>query len=142
DFWKTSLAQILHVLGDDFAFEAALFSLTPELNEQAVAQIPRAHARRIKTLDECKHLLEIFLRDAGAKRHFFRCALEKPVIVDVAYDQLCRFAIAGVEHGLVQWRHQMLLKRFLHSDGIKKELALIFRLPETAGVAARLRHVI
>ena len=123
-------------------FEAALFSLTLELYEQTVAQIPRAHARRIKTLDERKHLLEIFLRDTGAERHFFRRALEKPVIVDIAYDQFCRFAILGVEHGLVQLRHQILLKRFLHSDGIKKELALIFRLLGTAGVAARLRHVI
>src|SRR5438876_4951733 len=36
----------------------------------------------------------------------------------------------------------MLLKRFLHSDGIEKELALIFRFLRTAAIAARLRHVI
>src|SRR5439155_9910128 len=36
----------------------------------------------------------------------------------------------------------MLLKRFLHSDGIEKELALIFRFLRPAAVAARLRHVI
>src|SRR5438876_3871822 len=36
----------------------------------------------------------------------------------------------------------MLLKRFLHSDGIEKELALIFRFLRTAAVAARLRHVV
>src|SRR6266852_8901278 len=36
----------------------------------------------------------------------------------------------------------MLLKRFLESDGIEKELAVVFCFLRTAVVAARLRHVI
>ena len=94
---KRRLPKILHVLGDDFVFEAVLFAVAFQLNEQAFAQIARAHARRIKALDEREHVLEIFLGDAGIQRHLFRRGLEKTVVVDVADDELGGFAIVRVQ---------------------------------------------
>ena len=130
------------MLGNDFVFEAGLSSFALELNEQTFAQISRAHAGRIKALDEREHVLEVLLRDAGVERHFLRCSLKKSVVVDVADDELGRLAIAGIEHVLVELPHEMLLERLLRGDGIEKELPFIFRFLRTAAVAARLRHVI
>src|SRR5205814_4278469 len=80
------------------------------------------------------------------QRHFLRGALEKSVVVDVADDQLRSFSVVGAEYGLVQLRDQILLKCFLDSNGIKKELAFLVCLLRTAPAieagAGRLRHVI
>ena len=86
--------------------------------------------------------LEIFLRDAGVQRHLFRRGLQKSVVVDVADDQLGRLAIIGIERGLVELPHQMLLQRLLRRDGIEEKLALVFLFLRAAAVTARLRHVI
>ena len=101
NFGKAPLAQIFHVLRDNFVFEAAFFPFTLQLNEQTLAQIARAHASWIEALDERKHFLEIFLRNSGTECHFFRRALEKSVVIDVANDQLRCFAIVGIERGLI-----------------------------------------
>src|SRR5439155_8166914 len=142
NFRKAPLAQIFHVLRDNFVFEAAFFPFTLQLNEQTLAQIARAHASWIEALDERKHLLEILLRNSRVECHFFRRALQKSVVVDVADDHFCRLTIIGTERRLVQLSYQILLKRFLRGDGIEKELALVFCFLRTAVVAARLRHVI
>jgi hypothetical protein len=55
--------------------------------------------------------------------------LKESVVVDVANDQLRGFAIAGVQDALIQLSQQILLKRFLHGNGIEKELSLVFRFP-------------
>ena len=83
----------------------------------------------MKTLYQRQHFLEIFLGGSRIQRHFFRCALEKSVVIDVANDQLSRFAVAGVEGGLIQLSQKILLKSFLHGDGIEKELPLVLRFP-------------
>ena len=113
-----------------------------QLNEQALAQVARADAGRIKALDEQEHRLEIFLRDAGIERHVLGRDLEKTVVVDVADDELGGLAIVGVERRLVELTHEVLLKRFLRRDGIEKELALLLLVLRTGAVAAGLRHVI
>ena len=128
--------------GDDLVFEAALSALAFQLNQQTFPQIARADAGRIKALDERKDVLEVFLGNAGVERHLLRRGLKKSVIVDVADDQLRRFAIVAVEHRLVELSHEVLLERFLRRDRIEKELALFFRLLRAAAVATRLRHVI
>src|SRR5947199_8756140 len=92
----------------------------------------RADARRIKSLDQSQHLLEIFLWNTRVQRHFLRRALEKSVIIDIANDELRSFAISGTEQALVQLPDQVLVKRFLHRNGIERKLALIFRFPQTA----------
>ena len=80
------------------------------------------------------------------QRHFLRGALEKSVVVDVPDDQLSSFPIIGAEHGLVQLRDEILLKRFLDWNGIEQELALLVCFLRTAPTievrAGRLRHVI
>jgi hypothetical protein len=72
--------------------------------------------------------------------------LEKSVVVDVAYDQLRSFPVISAEHGLVQLRDEILLKRFLDWNGIEQELALLVCFLRTAPAievgAGRLRHVI
>ncbi len=82
------------------------------------------------------------MRDAGVHRHLFRRGLEESVVVDVADDELGRFAIVTAQGGLVQLPDEVLLERFLGGDGIEKELAFFFILLRAATVAARLRHVI
>src|SRR5262244_2569450 len=57
DLRETPLAQILHVIGDDLVFQAVLPSFALELDQQTLAQISRAHARRMKTLDQREHVL-------------------------------------------------------------------------------------
>ena len=113
-----------------------------QLNEQALAQVARADAGRIKALDEREHELEILLRDAGIHRHLFRRGLEEAVVVDVADDEFGGLAIVAAQRGLIQLPDEMLLQRFLGGDGIEKELALFLVLLRAAAVAARLRHVI
>ena len=142
DLREAPFAEIVHVIGNDPIFEALLPSVALELNEQALAQVARADARRIKALDEREHELEILLGDAGVHRHLFRRGLEKTVVVDVADDQLGGLAIVAAQGGLVELPHQMLLQRLLGRDGIEKELPLFFVLLRAAAVAARLRHVI
>src|SRR5438874_2704528 len=61
DFGKTPPAQILHVFGHDFVLQAILFSFSPQLNEQTLAQIARANSWRMKTLYQRQHFFEIFL---------------------------------------------------------------------------------
>src|SRR5437016_14502467 len=104
----------------------------------------RADARRIKSLDQSQHLLEIFLWNTRVQRHFLRRALEKSVIIDIANDELRSFAISGTEQALIQLPDQALVKRFLHRNGIERKLALILRFPRTArasrAVARRLRQ--
>ena len=139
---KSPLAEIRHVLGHDPVLQAASPSVALQLNEQALTQIARAHARRIKALDEREHGLEILLGDARVHRHLFRSGLEKTVVVDVADDQFGDLAIVAAQRGLVELPHQMLLQRFLGGDRIEKELPLFFVLLRAAAVAARLRHVI
>ena len=92
------LPEILHVLGNDLVFEAVAFAVAFQLNQEAFAQIARAHARWIEALDEREHVLEILLRDAGVHRHLFRSGLEKTVVVDVADDELGGLAIVRVQH--------------------------------------------
>ena len=116
DLGKAPFAQVLHVVLDDFVFEAVSFSFALELDEKTFPQIARADARRIKALDEQQHRLEIFLGDAGVERHFFGGGLEKSIVIDVADDQLRGFAIVGVERRLVELTHEMLLQRFLGGD--------------------------
>src|SRR5213595_598115 len=130
------------MLGDDFVFEAILPPVAFQLNEETLPQIARAHARWIKTPNQGQHSLKILLWDAGIERHLFRRALEKAVVVDVANDQFRGLAVSGIERRLIQLSDQILLQRFLGGDGIKKELASIFRVLRTSAVAARLRHVI
>ena len=127
---------------DDLVFEAALFPGALELNEQALAQIARADAGRVKALDEQEHRLEIILRDAGIERHLFRRDLEEAVVVDVADDQFGRLPIVRIQGGLVKLTHEVLLKGFLGRDGIEEELAFFLIVLRTGAVAARLRHVI
>ena len=72
--------------------------------------------------------------------------MEKSVVVDVADDQLRSFPVVGAEHGLVQLRDEILLKRFLDRNGIEQELTLLVCVLRTAPAievgAGRLRHVI
>ena len=136
DLGEAPLAQVLHVVLDDFVFEAVSFSFALELNEEAIAQIARADTGWIKALDEQEHRLEIFLGDAGVERHVFGRDLEETVVVDVADDQLGGLAIVGIEGRLIELTHEMLLERFLRCDGIEKELALFFFVLGTRAVAA------
>ena len=116
------------MLGDDLVFKAVLFPLAFQLDEQTLPQISRAHALRIKSLNQPQHSLEIFLWDAGVERHLFQRALEKAVVVDVANDQFRGLAVRGIERRLIQLPDQILLQRFLGGDRIKKELSFIFCL--------------
>ena len=86
NFRKASPAQIIHVFRNDLVLQAAFFSLSLELNKQTLAQIARPDSWRIKTLDQCQHFLEIFLGNSRVQRHFFRSALEKPVVINITDD--------------------------------------------------------
>ena len=44
-------AEVVHVLGNNSVLEAMFLSLSPQLNQQTLAQIARANSRRIKCLD-------------------------------------------------------------------------------------------
>ena len=112
------------------------------MNEQALPQIARADAGRIKALDEQQHRLEILLGDAGIERHVLGRDLEESVVVDIANDELGGLAIVGIQGGLVELPHEVLLERLLSGDGIEKELALFLIILRTRTVAAGLRHVI
>src|SRR5205085_9139913 len=67
---------------------------------------------------------------------------EKTVVVDIADDELRGFSIVGIERGLVELTHQMLLQSFLGRDRVEEELALLFVVLGSGAVAAGLRHVI
>jgi hypothetical protein len=112
------------------------------LNEEAFAQIARAHARWIETLDEREHVFEIVAGDASIERHFFRSGLKKPIVVDIADDELSGFAVVRIQHLLIKLRHQVLLQGLGGGDGIEKELAFFFVFMGPGAVAAGLRHVI
>ena len=44
-------AEVFHVLGNNSVLDTVFFSLSPQLNQQTLAQIARANSRRIKCLD-------------------------------------------------------------------------------------------
>ena len=128
DFGETAFAQILHVFGNDLVFETVSFAGALQLNEQALLQIPRADARRIKALDKGEHVLKIFLWNAGVEGHFFRRGLQEPIVIDVPDDEFGCFTIIRVQDLLIQLRHQVLLQSLLGDDRVEKELSFFLIL--------------
>ena len=47
-------------------------------------------------------MFEIVPGDAGIERHFLRGGLEKPIVVDVANDELSGFAVVRIQHLLIK----------------------------------------
>ena len=110
------LSKRIHELTDNFVFERVLLPRALHLQHQTFPQIPRAHTRWMKALNQGEHILEIFFRDPGVERHLFRSGLQKTVIVDVADDQFRGLAIVSVQKVLIELSHQMLLERLLGRD--------------------------
>ena len=58
---KAVLGELFHVLRNNPALEAVFFSLSPQLNQQTLAQITRANSRGIKELNQRQYPFEIVL---------------------------------------------------------------------------------
>ena len=127
---------------DHRVFERILFPRALELQHQALAQIPRADARRLHRLNLLQNRLGHVHRETLGRREFLDGALQKSVFINVADQHFGNPLLALVEFRSPHLLDQKLLKRLLDRQRIEHELPLLLVLGRRAHGQVRLRKMI
>ena len=79
----TALPEVVDVPVHDSVFEAAFLSEPMELDQQALAQVPRRDSDRMERLDDGEHPVERSLVHSRVLRHLLGRCLQESDVVDV-----------------------------------------------------------
>ena len=98
-----------------------------KLEQQAFAQVARAHADRVELLDHVQHFFAAVPRSyAGGLCQLLERRGQVAVVVDAADHQLADLPLVLVDsRPETSWLDQVFLERFRLGERVEKELALL-----------------
>ena len=128
DLRDAPLAERVHELVDDAVFQSVLLAQPLELEQQAFAQIPRADARRVESLNHLQHLDDLIRQAYRWRRQLLHGDLQIAVLINVADEHFRDRPLVLRQSGLANLLQQHFLQRGSGHQGIEHELPLLFVL--------------